>query len=61
MRLWTWIGLAVGVYCIVRGIVDIRDHRYAWGSIGSLAGFVLILTPIPTHAVKLDLIPPVDR
>lgn len=61
LKLWSWIGLAVGLFCIVRGIVDMRDHRYLWGSIGILAGLALIMTPIPTHAVKIDLVQPTDR
>ncbi len=61
MRLWPWIGLAVGLFCIVRGIVDVRDRRYLWGGLGIFAGLILLLTPIRTHAVKLDLPPPAGR
>jgi len=53
--LWTWIGSAVGIFCIVRGGFDLRQHRYVWGGLGVLAGLSLMLVPIPTHAVKVDL------
>lgn len=53
--LWTWIGLAVGIFCIVRGGFDLRQRRYVWGGLGIIAGLSLMLVPIPSHAVKVDL------
>lgn len=54
---WPWIALAVAAYCIVRGTIDLRAHRYVWGGLGVLAGIALLLVPIRSEAVKLDLIP----
>jgi hypothetical protein len=53
---WLWIGLAVGIFCVVRGIVDLRQRRYVWGGVGLLAGLVLLLAPIETRAVKYDVL-----
>lgn len=61
MSLWPWIGFAVGLFCIVRGVVDLRDRRYLWGGLGILAGLILLLTPVHTHVVKWDLPPPAGR
>jgi hypothetical protein len=55
VTLWASIVLAVALFCIVRGIVDVRQRRYAWGAVGIIAGLALLLTPIETHAVRLDL------
>ena len=50
------VALLVGAFCLVRGVVDLRQRKYVWASIGILAGVVLIVTaPIPTHAEKVDL------
>ena len=48
-------GLAAGIYCIVRGVVDLRQRRYLWGALGIGLGAFLLLVPDPTHVVKLDL------
>ena len=61
MSLWPWLGLAAGLFCLVRGVVDVRERRYWWGGLGILAGLILLFTPIPTHAVKFDLPPPAGR
>ncbi|WP_293968523.1 hypothetical protein [Sphingomonas sp.] len=55
MELWTAVFLGCGLFAIVRGVIDLRDRRYAWGGLGVIAGLGLLLTPIPTHAVKIDL------
>jgi uncharacterized membrane protein HdeD (DUF308 family) len=52
---FAWIALAIGIFCIVRGVIDLRARRYAWGALGIVAGLTLILMPIPTQAVKFDL------
>ena len=48
------LGLAA-LYALARGIVDIAQRRYAWGAVGILCAALLVLTPIATHAVKVDL------
>lgn len=55
---WTVAVFAVAAYCIVRGIIDLRERRYAWAAISILCGALLLLTPINSRAIKLD-IPPV--
>jgi hypothetical protein len=55
MALWTLIGLPAAIFCLVRGAVDLRQRRYAWGFLGVASGLLLLLTPLPTHAVKYDL------
>jgi len=52
---WLWLGTAVGVFCLVRGIADLRARRHLWGGLGVLAGLALLLTPIQAHVVKFDL------
>ena len=56
MNAWILAGLAAAVYCIARGVVDLRQRRFVWGALGILSGLVLSLTPIETHAVKYDLL-----
>ena len=53
-----WAALAVGIFCVIRGVADLRARRYVWGALGVLAGLVLLLTPFATEAVKFDLGPP---
>ena len=62
----TMIALGVAaLYALVRGFMDLRQSRYGWGAAGLLCaivcGTVLLLTPIPTHAVKMDLPPASGR
>jgi hypothetical protein len=62
MDLLTFIGLpAAAIFCLARGAVDLRQRRYAWGILGLASGLVLLVTPIPTHAVKFDLPRPGQR
>jgi hypothetical protein len=58
---WIWICLGVGIFCIVRGVMDLRERRYMWGALGICAGLSLLLTPIQTNAVKFDLPAPGAR
>lgn len=48
------LGVAAA-YALARGIVDIAQRRFAWGAAGILCAALLVLTPIATHAVKVDL------
>ena len=56
--LFQWAALAVGIFCVVRGIADLRAKRYVWGVLGILAGLALLLTPVGTEVTKFDLGPP---
>jgi hypothetical protein len=55
MNAWVLAGLAVALYCIARGVVDLRQRRFVWGALGIVSGLVLMTTPIQSHAVKYDL------
>jgi hypothetical protein len=53
--LWNFAALAAAIYCIVKAVIDLRARRYAWGIVGLASAAVFLLTPIQTHAVKVDL------
>lgn len=57
--LWNIAALAAAIYCIAKAVIDLRARRYGWGIVGLLSAAVFLLTPIQTHAVKVDL--PVAR
>ncbi len=54
---WQFVGLVavVGVFCLVRGLADLRARRYVWGGIGVVIGLAVLCVPVQTHAVKVDL------
>jgi len=35
--------------------MDLGARKYAWGLLGLASAACVLLTPIPTHAVKIDL------
>lgn len=53
--LWNIAALAAGIYCLTKAVIDLRAQRYALGIIGLLSAVVFSVTPIQTHAVKVDL------
>jgi hypothetical protein len=55
MNLWMALGLSAGLFCIARGVMDLRQGRYVWGALGIAVGLALLLTPIQTHPGKYDL------
>jgi hypothetical protein len=56
MDAWIYASMAAALYCLVRGIVDLRERRFVWAALGIVSGLVLMLTPIRSHAVKYDLL-----
>ena len=55
----TMIALGIAaLYALVRGFMDLKQRRYVWGAAGLscaiACGTLLLLTPIPTHAVKVE-------
>lgn len=48
------LGLSA-LYALARGLTDLLQRRYLWGATRLLCGGLLLLAPIATHAVKLDL------
>jgi hypothetical protein len=55
MLAFTIVAFAAAAYCFGRAVVDLREKRYVWGAIGIVAGAAILLTPIQTQAVKVDL------
>lgn len=53
--LWAIAAFCACLYCLVRGALDFRRGRYVWGALGMLSGLILLLMPMQTHAVKVDL------
>ena len=55
------VALLASIFCFMRGAIDLHQHKYVWAEVSILAGLALIVTtPIPTHAEKIDLgtVPP---
>ena len=52
---WAGALLLVAVYCLVQAIRDIRSKHYAMAALGFLCAALLLLMPIRSEAVKLDL------
>ena len=46
---------AAALYCLARAVMDFRERRFAWGAAGLLCAILLLLAPVATHAVKVDL------
>ena len=61
MNLFLAIGVATGLFCILRGAVDLWQKRYVWGVLGIAVGLAILATPFQTHAVKYDLPAPSQR
>lgn len=63
MRALMMLGIAALValvFCVVRLVVDLRARRFGWAAAGLIVSALLLwacLTPVETHAVKVDLTP----
>jgi hypothetical protein len=55
LSLWFWASLVAAIYCIARGIIDLRARSYVWGALGLLSGLVILSTPTPIHVVSVKL------
>ena len=53
--LWNVAALIAGIYCIAKAAIDLRAGRFVWGMVGLVSAAVFLLTPIQTHAVKVEL------
>ncbi|QDX26540.1 hypothetical protein FPZ54_11240 [Sphingomonas suaedae] len=53
--LWSAAVIGACVYCVARSMVDFRRRNYVWGALGLASGLLLLLVPMPTHAVKVEL------
>ncbi len=38
-----------GLYCLARGVMDLRAKRWVWGVLGIVAGIGIMVAPIPTE------------
>jgi hypothetical protein len=47
--------IGAAIFCIARAIWDLKQRRYGWALAGFASGAALILAPIPSHAVKIEL------
>ncbi|HEY0623805.1 hypothetical protein [Sphingomonas sp.] len=54
---WFWRAAltAVIVYCVAQAVRDLRAKRYAWAAAAVIAAALLLIMPVQTHAVKIDL------
>ena len=42
-------------YCIAQAIRDIKAKNYIWAAAAAASAAALLLVPIKTHAIKVDL------
>lgn len=52
---WSLAAIGACIYCIARSVIDFRQRNYIWGTLGLMSGLLLLLVPMPTHAVKVEL------
>lgn len=57
--IWSVAVLAAAIFLIIRAVIDFRAGKFVWGILGIASAAVFLLTPIQTHAIKIDL--PADR
>ena len=62
--MWTTVLTIIAItipalYCLARGIIDLRARRYGWGLIGVFSAVLLFSISISTNAIKVGL--PVAR
>lgn len=55
VSLWLAAQFFAAAYCLVRAVFDFRKGHAVWGVLGVAAGLAILLSPIPTHAVSVDL------
>jgi hypothetical protein len=47
----------VSLFCLIRGVLDLKAKRYLFGVLGLLSGIMLVLMPVQSHSVSVDLPP----
>ena len=52
---WKLATFGVALYCLARGVIDLRQRRYIWGVLGIACGGMILFMPMPSHAVKVTL------
>ena len=53
--IWAWALLAVAIYCATQAVRDFRRGNHAMAAAGAACALVLLLIPIQSQAIKLDL------
>jgi hypothetical protein len=38
-----------GLYCLARGVMDLRAKRWVWGVLGLISGVAVMAAPVPTQ------------
>lgn len=38
-----------GIYCLARGVMDLRAKRWVWGVLGLASGIAIMAAPVPTQ------------
>lgn len=58
---WFWMAAlgAVAIYCVVQAVRDFRAKRFAWAAAAAVSAALLLMMPVQTHAVKIEL--PINR
>ena len=54
---WFWLAASVALlaYCVAQAIRDFRAKHYGWAAAAAIAAILLLMMPMQTHAVKVDL------
>jgi hypothetical protein len=53
--LWPWALALVAAYCLAQIIRDCRARHYLWAVAGVICLAALLITPIQSRVLKLDL------
>jgi hypothetical protein len=53
--IWSLAAIVASAYCIGHAFIDFKRRRFVWAMVGLVSAMVFLLTPIQTHAVKVDL------
>lgn len=54
---WFWMTalVAVTAYCVIQSIRDFRARRYLWGTAAAISAALLVMMPVQSHVVTVDL------
>ena len=52
---WLMLNSIVVIYCLARGVVDVRRRAYVWGLLGLSSAGILALTPNPNFKTTITI------
>ncbi|WP_296716808.1 hypothetical protein [Erythrobacter sp.] len=55
MPYWVFVPVVAAIWLVVLGIREFRRKDHAWGMIDIVIAVSLLLIPIPSHSVTIDL------